>query len=101
MALNGPNPLKAAMFTFIAFLAIGVVPLSVFICEHLWPGFVSRPYFYSTLVTGLVFFSVGAAKSWIVQQRWYWSGLETLGVGGGAAALAYVVGLLLKGVGNT
>jgi VIT1/CCC1 family predicted Fe2+/Mn2+ transporter len=52
-------------------------------------------------MTGATFFAVGALKGQYVQRRWYLSGLETVAVGGCAATLAYVVGLLLRGIAGT
>jgi VIT1/CCC1 family predicted Fe2+/Mn2+ transporter len=96
--LAGPVAWKAATATFIAFLVIGLIPLLPFLLRLLTGSEVPAPYLWSTLMTGAAFFVVGAAKSRFVDQHWSWSGLETLTVGGGAAALAYVCGVLLKSV---
>jgi VIT1/CCC1 family predicted Fe2+/Mn2+ transporter len=92
------DPLRAAAATFAAFLVIGSVPLSVFIVELVAPSLLSRPFLWSSLLTGAAFFTVGAVKSRFVTQRWWLAGVETLAVGGAAAALAFAVGAALKGL---
>jgi VIT1/CCC1 family predicted Fe2+/Mn2+ transporter len=69
-----------------------------FIYEFVSPGSVEQPYVVSSLVAGLAFFLVGAIKGRFVLQPWYWAGAETCIVGGAAAALAYLIGLVLRGV---
>ena len=98
MALGGPSPYRAAFVTFAAFVLAGMVPLVSFVAQYLTPGFLSQPYAWSIGLTGVVFFAVGAVKARFVLQPWYTSGLETLLLGGGAALLAYLVGLALSGV---
>jgi VIT1/CCC1 family predicted Fe2+/Mn2+ transporter len=49
-------------------------------------------------MTAMAFFIVGAPKSHVVDEGWLRSGLETLLIGAAAAAVAYVVGDLLRQV---
>ena len=96
LSLENPPAWKAALTTFVAFVVVGAIPLCVFITDSL--GLVEIPslYLISTVMTGVAFFAVGAFKARFVDEKWYTAGIETLFVGGLAAGLAYVVGLMLK-----
>jgi len=98
ISLHSPQPWRAAASTFVAFVLVGLIPLLAFIAEYAAPDAVTDPFLWSSILTGVAFFAVGAAKARFVEQRWYWSGLETLAVGGSAAVLSYVVGAMLKGL---
>jgi VIT1/CCC1 family predicted Fe2+/Mn2+ transporter len=101
LTLNGPSAIRAAIWTFAAFVLVGLVPLLPFIIQWIVPESITHPFLASTVITGLAFFSVGATKAQFVEQKWYFAGLETLIVGGSAAGLAYLVGLLLSGITST
>ncbi|MEM7488282.1 MAG: VIT1/CCC1 transporter family protein [Pseudomonadota bacterium] len=81
-----PAPLRAASVTFAAFLAAGLVPLLPFILG------VGDPFASSVVATSLTFLAIGAIKSLWSPARWWTSALETLAIGGAAAAIAYLVG---------
>ncbi len=86
------DPLKSAINTFLAFLVCGMVPLLPFVfhaANAFWTGLV---------MTAAVFFAIGSFKSRWSLASWWRSGLETLGIGLAAAAMAYAVGYLLKGI---
>ena len=98
MSLGGPSAWRAALSTFAAFVVIGLLPLLAFIFRLALPGAVPSPFLTSAILTGLAFFTVGALKSRFVEQSWLAAGLETLGVGGLAAVLAYGLGVALRGL---
>lgn len=83
-----PHPLRAAIATFVAFLAAGMVPLLPFLFD------LSDAFLAASLATAAVFFGIGAAKSRWSLAPWWWSGTETLAIGGTAAVIAYFVGTL-------
>lgn len=88
-----PHPLRAALATFCAFLAAGLVPLMPFVFA------LGDPMMVSAGLTGAVFFGIGAMKSRWSLAPWWRSGLETLLIGAVAASVAYGVGSLFRGVG--
>jgi VIT1/CCC1 family predicted Fe2+/Mn2+ transporter len=86
------SPMLAATSTFSAFLVCGVVPILPFLFRS------SQAFLWSAVFTGLVFFAIGAVKSKWSPMSWWKSGIETFGVGAGAAAIAYAIGHLLRNV---
>ena len=99
LAREIPSAWRAALATFAAFLAAGLVPLAAFAYVIARSDARINPFVWSAAMTAGVFFVIGAIKGRLVDQPWYRSGLEVLAVGGGAAMLAYVLGMLLKDVG--
>ena len=89
---------RAALATFAAFLLLGFIPVFPFVWNYLSRYSIADPFFWSSIFTGFAFFAIGAIKSRFVDKPWYTSGLETFLLGGSAAALAYLVGDVLKGI---
>ncbi|MBY6069618.1 VIT1/CCC1 transporter family protein [Leisingera aquaemixtae] len=85
-----PNPVAAALTTFAAFMAAGIVPLLPFMLG------LPDPFLTAALATGAVFFGIGASKSAWSLAPWWKSGLETLLIGSCAAAVAYLAGSLFR-----
>lgn len=82
----------AGAATFAAFLVCGLIPLLPFILAA------STSFLFSTVLTGAIFFLIGSVKSRWSTDSWLSSGLTTFLVGGAAAALAYLAGVILKNV---
>ncbi|GFE65508.1 VIT1/CCC1 transporter family protein [Litoreibacter roseus] len=81
-----PNPVRAALSTFGAFMVAGSVPLIPFVFG------VPAAFQISVFATLLTFFLIGTGKSRWSLAKWWWSGAETLTIGAIAALLAYGVG---------
>ncbi|MGA3024896.1 MAG: VIT1/CCC1 transporter family protein [Bryobacteraceae bacterium] len=84
------SPWRAAGATFSAFLLCGLVPLVPFVAGS------KSAFLVASTVTSLLFVLIGTLKSrWSIRPWWH-SGFWTLAVGGGAAAVAYVIGAWLR-----
>ena len=84
------SPWIAATSTFTAFAVCGLVPLIPYVA-----GF-RQSLEISMIMTAIVFFAIGSAKSKWSTSSWWQSGFTTLTVGAIAAVLAYMTGLLFN-----
>jgi VIT1/CCC1 family predicted Fe2+/Mn2+ transporter len=84
------SPWVAALSTFAAFLACGLVPLIPFLIKA------PNAFQLSIVMTAAVFVAIGSAKSRWSTVTWLHSGLSTLVVGAIAAGLAYACGVIMK-----
>lgn len=93
----GPSPIKSGAAIFVAFVAMGTIPLLSFLLDVAVGG-PSEPLAWSVALTGYAFFLIGAVKGRVVEGSQLSGGLETLATGGSAAVLACLIGLMLRGL---
>jgi vacuolar iron transporter family protein len=92
--LEGRNPIRAGLATFTAFVVVGSVPLLPFLFHQIIPE--HQRFFISAVITGIAFAGVGVAKGVVLKRSFVASGLQTLVIGGAAAAVAFFVGSWLR-----
>ncbi|EWG99166.1 membrane protein [Halomonas sp. BC04] len=93
LALDGPTAWKAGCATFSVFMGVGALPLLPFLVPYLS----GAEYFVASgVVTALALFGIGWIKGWVLDTRRFQAGLETLLMGGGAAAVAFLFGFFLE-----
>jgi len=92
------SPLKSAFMTFLAFNLIGFIPLLAYIFSIFSDFLKSNAFFVSVVLTSIGLFLVGSVKGKLVEKSWFFSGFETLIIGGIAAILAFVIGFLLRNI---
>jgi len=86
------SPWRAAFSTFSAFIACGFLPLIPFVAG------MTHAFSKACVVTGVTFVVIGALKSRWSVRPWWQSAITTLAIGGGAAAVAYLIGAWLRGL---
>ncbi len=98
------KPRDTAITTFIAFNAIGLIPLVPFMFFQIFGteliSSTSNAFLYSVIFTAISFFLIGIIRGKIVGKGLVRTGLSTTAVGGIAASVAYMVGYLLGEVVN-
>jgi VIT1/CCC1 family predicted Fe2+/Mn2+ transporter len=92
LPLVNRSPARAATMTFLSFLLCGSIPLLPFILGA--PASVEA----STLMTAATFFLIGSLRSRWSPLPWWRAGLETFLIGITAAAMAYLVGVIVGGL---
>lgn len=97
------NPRNKAITTFVAFNLVGLIPMIPFIFLYIMISnsastslTIDEIFTYSIVFTAISFFTVGLIKGKVVDKSPIKSGLSTLGIGGTAALVAFVVGYLLS-----
>lgn len=78
-------PWKHGTATLLAFVVAGTVPLVPFLFTATSTGRAT----WSTALTFLALFGIGAARATLTRERWWLAGSETLALGALVAAAAY------------
>ena len=86
------SPVRSALYTFLAFVLCGSVPILAYLFG------LSHPLPIATVMTGATFFAIGSLRSRWSPTPWWRAGLETFAIGMAAAAVAFAVGYLLQGL---
>lgn len=86
------NPISDGTTTFCSFVLVGALPLIPFLV----PAAASHAFVISSIATGVTFFVVGAARSFVIEKNPLSAGLEMLFVGGAASGIAYALGSFVE-----
>lgn len=86
------SPFYDGLATFTSFVVIGSLPLVPF----LTPAAGADAFRVSAIATGITFFIVGAARSFVIKKNALIAGLEMLLVGGVASGIAYLLGSFVE-----
>jgi VIT1/CCC1 family predicted Fe2+/Mn2+ transporter len=86
------SPVRSALYTFLAFVLCGSVPILAYLLG------LDNPLPVATAMTGATFFAIGSLRSRWSLTPWWRAGLETFAIGMAAAGVAFIVGYLLQGL---
>lgn len=86
---------QIGLYTFISFVAIGLIPLLVFVADYININ-VSQKFLWSSILTGIGFIIIGFLKSKVTNNSVIKGISETLLLGSLAALVAYFVGDFLE-----
>ena len=91
MIEDSKSPFMIGTVTYLSFLLIGLIPLSVYVIDFVW-GFPYDTFISACILTSIGFLLVGFLKSYVTETSKLKGILETLLLGALAAAVAYFVG---------
>jgi VIT1/CCC1 family predicted Fe2+/Mn2+ transporter len=101
----GPNDtddqkksMQLGFATFLAFIIVGMVPLLVYIFNTARSANSADQFLLACILTGITFAAIGVIKGIVTHTSAVKSAIETVLLGGVAAAISYYVGFLFRGV---
>lgn len=92
---SNKNPVKAGLFTYVAFLIAGFVPLLIFVIALFTPIEMATAFPIAFILTFVTIFVVGSLRSLVITKNWLMAGLEMLLIGGLTALIAFGIGSFL------
>lgn len=92
------SPMRSSLATFLAFVGVGLIPLVPFICAIFIDISNDSQFILSIVATFLAFILIGIVRGKVLKKSALGTAAETVIVGGVAAAIAYGVGVMLKGL---
>ncbi|HAA20203.1 MAG TPA: hypothetical protein DCR93_05405 [Cytophagales bacterium] len=96
MMEESKSALGIGFVTFISFLIVGFIPLTVYVIDYISGSFRYPLFLSASILTTLAFLLVGWMKALVTQTNKLRGMLESVVLGGLAAGLAYLVGDLLE-----
>ena len=95
---EGYSAKKIGVSTFLAFVAVGVLPVLVYLIDFVFnlQTESNRLFIISVIIAILAFGIVGFARSYASEESKLRTTMETILLGGSAAVIAYVIGDLLE-----
>ncbi len=89
---HSQNAFKRSLVTFASFVFAGIIPLLPF----LFSFSVENNFIISSASSGITFFIIGGARSFVTKRNFFISGFEMLAIGGVAATIAYFAGFITQ-----
>lgn len=89
------SPFAMGAVTFAAFVLVGLVPLLIYVWDHLF-GFQGNPFIWSCILTAIAFVIIGFLKTYVTETSRFKGVMETLILGALAASVSYLVGDVLE-----
>ena len=84
-----------ACATFVSFIVLGLIPLSIYVLEYFWAIF-SNTFLITSVLTVLSFAFIGYMKSFVARSSLFKNMFETILLWIAAAGLAYYVWYALE-----
>ena len=90
------NPWFDGFITFCSFVFFGIFPLLAYVIFAAQNLLLSTLFGISCGFTGIMLFLLGVFKSRFTGQKWWISGTEIFLLGGGTAAVSFLIGWIVE-----